>query len=96
MNAADFKPHPAVHTPWMFICSMDDPDSSAVAFAENPAARIASDLLEEIGDWHHAIKNLQRTDVPPAVTAALDTLHDAVCGWVEWNERTANRAETKQ
>ena len=89
--STDFKPHPGVHTPWMFICSMDDPDASAVSYAENPAAQIASTLLEEVGDWHHAIKGLQRTDVPPAVTAALDTLHDAMCGWVDWLGQGAKR-----
>lgn len=93
MSAPEFKPHPAVHAPWMFLCSMDDPDAAVVSYAENPAARIASALLEDVGDWHHAIKNLQRADVPPGVTAALDAFHDAVCGWVEWNEQAAKRTE---
>jgi hypothetical protein len=91
MTTTGFKPHPAVHAPWMFMCSVDDPDVSAVSFAENPAAQIASALLEDVGDWHHAIKNLQRTDVPPAVTTALDALHDAICGWADWNEQAAKR-----
>lgn len=93
--STDFKPHPAVHSPWMFICGAD-PDDSVVAFAENPAAQIASALLEEVGDWNHAIKNLQRTDVPPAVTAALDALHDAMCGWVDWNAKVSKRAEASR
>ncbi|MFD5031678.1 hypothetical protein ACFWM0_14870 [Streptomyces sp. NPDC058405] len=88
-----FTPHHAVHTPWMFICSMDDPDAAIVSYDENPGAQIASTLLEEVGDWHHAIKTLKRTDVPPAVTTALNALHDAMCGWVEWNEKTAARKE---
>jgi hypothetical protein len=75
----------------MFLCSMEDPDASVVSFAENPAAQIASALLEDLGDWHHAIKNLQRADVPPPVLATLDAFHDAVCGWVEWNEQAAKR-----
>ena len=95
MNAPDFKPHPAVHAPWMFLCSMDDPDAAIVSIAEKPAAQIASALLEDVGDWNHAIRNLQRADVPPAVTAALDAFHDAVCGWVEWNERGAKREAVK-
>ncbi|MGW0337065.1 hypothetical protein ACWD0J_35450 [Streptomyces sp. NPDC003011] len=95
MTTADFTPHPAVHTPWMFLCSMGDPDASVVSFAENPARQIAGALLEDVGDWHHAIKNLQRTDVPPAVTAALDALHDAVCGWVDWNDQVSKREAAK-
>lgn len=93
--STDFKPHPGVHAPWMFICTMDDPDAAVVSYDENPAAQIASTLLEEVGDWHHALKNLQRADVPPAVTAALDVLHEAMCGWVEWNERAAKREAVK-
>jgi hypothetical protein len=46
----DFKPHPAVHAPWMFLCSMDDPDAAVVSYAENPGAQIASALLEDVGD----------------------------------------------
>ncbi|UJV42042.1 hypothetical protein [Streptomyces sp. AMCC400023] len=89
-----FKPHPAVHAPWMFMCAMDDPDAVIISYAENPGAQIASALLEDVGDWHHAIKNLQRTNVPDGVVTALDAFHDAVCGWVEWNEQTAKRTET--
>lgn len=88
--STDFEPHPAIHRPWMFICAAD-PDESSVAYAENPAAQIASSLLEDIGDWHHAIKNLRQTDVPPAVAAALDVLHEAVCGWTDWNAQTGAR-----
>ncbi|MFJ4988686.1 hypothetical protein ACIP9H_33415 [Streptomyces sp. NPDC088732] len=89
MSAQDFTPHPSVHRPYMFICDIDDPDAVVVAYNENPAARIASDLLDELGEWHHALHNLQRESVPAGVLAALDELHDAVCGWVEWNEQQA-------
>ncbi|GCD38010.1 hypothetical protein OEIGOIKO_05820 [Streptomyces chrestomyceticus JCM 4735] len=88
----DFKPHPAVHRPWMFICGAN-PDDSVVTFAENPAKQIASALLEDIGDWHSAIANLQKTDVPPPVLDALGRLHDAVCGWTDWAEKTDKRTE---
>lgn len=93
--STDFKPHPGVHKPWMFICSMDDPDAAVVSYDESPVAQIASVLLEEVGDWHHALKNLKRADVPPAVTTALDALHDAMCGWVDWNEQTEKRTGAK-
>jgi hypothetical protein len=83
MTAEDFQPHSGVHRPWMFICGAD-PDESSVTFSENPAARIAGALLEDIGDWHRAINGLRNTDVPPPVAAALDQLHEAVCGWTDW------------
>lgn len=89
--STDFKPHPSIHSPWMFMCAMDDPDAAIVSVAEKPAAQIASALLEDVGDWHHAVKNLQKAHVPPAVTAALNALHEAVCGWTEWNEQSAKR-----
>ena len=88
---AEFTPHPGVHRPWMFICTMDDPDAAVVSYDENPAAHIASQLLEEVGDWSHALKNLKRSDVPPAVTAALDALHDAMCGWTDWTAAAEKR-----
>ncbi|MFJ8301563.1 hypothetical protein ACIQ9R_37440 [Streptomyces sp. NPDC094447] len=86
MTDTDFTPHPGVHTPWMFICGAD-PDDAVVAYAEHPPAHIASVLLEDISEWHHAIQNLQKATVPPPVVEALDRLHEAVCGWVEWNEK---------
>jgi hypothetical protein len=78
--------HPAVHRPWVFICGRD-PDDLVVVLAERPAAQVAVALLEDVGDWHRAVRALQKTDVPPAVADALGALHDAVCGWVDWNAR---------
>jgi hypothetical protein len=79
-------PHAAVHRPWAFICGAD-PDDSVVSLAERPAAQIASALLEDVGDWHRAVEGLQHTEMPPAVSEALSALHEAVCGWTDWNAR---------
>jgi hypothetical protein len=86
MTQPPFVPHKAVHRPFVFICG-SDPDDSAVTFTENPAARIASGLLEDIGDWYTAIRAVQQTEIPPAVTEALGALHEAVCGWTDWTAR---------
>jgi hypothetical protein len=78
----------------MFICGAN-PDDSVVAFAENPAAHIASALLEDIGDWHRAVRQLERTDVPPTVATALAALHEATCGWVDWTAAASKREAVK-
>lgn len=78
-------PHPAVHRPWAFICGAD-PDDSVVTLAERPAQQIASALLEDVGDWNRAVQGLQG-EAPPAVSEALGALHEAVCGWADWNAR---------
>lgn len=75
----------------MFICSMDDPDAAIVGLTENPADRVASALLEDVGDWLDAIKELKRTEVPAGVISTLHALHEAVCGWVDWDARTEKR-----
>lgn len=92
MTAADFKPHRGVHRPLTFICGAN-PDDAIVTFLERPAAVIASRLLEDVGDWHQAIQHLEKTDVPPAVTEALDALHDAMCGWADWTAAATKRTE---
>ncbi len=78
-----FQPHPGVHRPWMFICGAD-PDDSVVSFAEHPPATVSSRLLEDIGGWHSALRGVEKTAVPAAVTEALEVLHEAVCGWADW------------
>lgn len=84
--STDFEPHPVIHRPAMFICSMDDPDESIIGFRENEPADIAPMLLEEIGEWYQAIRGLQRTQVPPAVLEALGRLHEAVGGWTDFTQ----------
>ncbi|WP_367134508.1 MULTISPECIES: hypothetical protein [Streptomyces] len=82
-------PHRGVHQPWSFTCGTD---GCVVRLAENPTNEIVAALLEDIGDWHHALTSLQRTNVPPGVLTALAQLHDAVCGWSELTNRRHNDA----
>lgn len=96
--SGDFTPHPKVHRTFTFICSLSDPDASVAGVVERPAEEISAALLEDIGDWYRAVRGMRRTEVPPAVTSALDALHDAVCGWTDWTARqsTTNDEETQR
>lgn len=80
----DFEPNHRVHRASLFICH---DDGCTLGYGEAPEQIIATGLLEEIGEWYSAIKGLERRDVPTGVTDALNALHDAACGWVDWLER---------
>jgi hypothetical protein len=80
----DFEPNPRIHRASMFICHEN---GCELGYREAPERIIASGLLEEIGEWHYALKELEHRDVPVGVTEALKVLHDAACGWMDWLER---------
>lgn len=93
MTADVHHPHPAIHRTHGVICSLDH--GCIVGLSERPADRIAAALLEDVGDWHRAVKALTRTEVPPAVSDALDALHEAVCGWTDWTAAQHRTTEPK-
>jgi len=81
----DFKPHRLIHRPAMFTCHSGGCD---VGYRERPERDVASGLLEEVGEWYRAVASLQRTNVPGGVSDALEALHEAACGWVDWLDRS--------
>jgi hypothetical protein len=84
---AERMPNPGVYRPSMFICGAD-PADSVVVFGARPGADISAALLEEVTDWWQSLRSLPAGIVPDGVMAAVDTLHNAACGWSAWLTRS--------
>lgn len=80
--------HSGVYRPSMFVCATDQRDSY-VLYDARPGAEISAALLDDTGDWWKALRALPDGVVPDGVTAAVEALHEAVCGWSDWLSRTA-------
>ncbi|MCX4751742.1 hypothetical protein OG455_41735 [Kitasatospora sp. NBC_01287] len=86
-------PNSGVYTPRMFICGVD-PTDSVVAFDARPGADIAAALLEEVTDWWQSLRTLPEGIVPGGVQQAMNSLHDAACGWSDWLAHSEKRTPT--
>lgn len=84
---AERMPNGGVYTPRMFICGAD-PTDSVVVFDARPGADIAAALLEEVTDWWQSLRALPDGIVPDGLQQAMNSLHDAACGWSDWLAHT--------